>query len=264
MKVFISADIEGVTDVTVWDETELGNPEYPKAAEQMTREVSAACEAAIECGADEIYVRDAHNSARNIFPEGLPEQVKLIRGWTSTQESMMAGIDETFDAVMFIGYHSGAGFDGNPLSHTMNNQNNYFLINGKPSAEFDMNTYIAAYYGVPVVFVSGDEQLCEHAKELIPAIESCGVKKGWGPATINMHPDVAVRAIKEGAKKGLAKIAECKIESPEKFEMEISYKELGTAMRASCYPGAEKVNPRTVRFTGKDIQEMMTARMFMM
>lgn len=264
MKIYISADIEGVTGVTSWTETELDNQEHRAAAEQMTREVVSACEGAFECGADEIYIKDAHDSARNIIEGNLPEHTILIRGWTNTPESMMAGIDETFDAAIFIGYHTGAGFGGNPLSHTMNTQNNYVKINGRQSAEFDMNAYVAAYYKVPVVFVSGDREVCRHASELIPEIESCEVKWGWGGATFNKTYKAACAEIKEGVKKGLAKIDKCLPVTPEKFELEINFKECVHALRSSCYPGAQLIDPRTVRFVGKDIQEVMTAKMFML
>ena len=264
MKVFISVDIEGVTGVTHWDETELSNGVYAAAAKQMTREALAACEGAIEAGADEIVIKDGHDSARNLDITVFPDCVKVIRGWTNTPESMMAGIDETFDAAMMIGYHSEAGSGRNPLSHTMNCGNNYVKINGRRSAEFDMNTYVAAYYGVPVVFVSGDEGLCEHAKELVPAIETVGVKNGVGSATFNLAPQKACSLIKEGAKAGLSRISECKLESPESFEMEINFKECVNALRGSYYPGAEQIDERTVRFVVKDIQEMMAARMFIL
>ena len=264
MKVYISVDIEGVTGVTAWDETELNHPDHKAAALQMTREAVAACEGAIAAGADEIIVKDAHDTARNMDIHAFPEQVKLCRGWTNTPESMVAGIDETFDAAIFIGYHSGAGFDGNPLSHTMNQQNNYVKINGRQAAEFDMNAYVAAYYGVPVVFLSGDEELCAHAKELIPELETVGVKSGEGNMTTNIHPAKACALIKDGVQKGLAKLNACKLESPESFELEINFKDCVQAHRGSYYPGAEKINPTTVRFVGKDIQEMMAARMFIL
>lgn len=264
MKVYISADIEGVTHVTNWNETELSNEEHGQAARQMTREVLAACQGAIAAGATEIYIKDAHDSARNILIDELPDEAVLIRGWTNTPESMMAGIDETFDAAIFIGYHSGAGFDGNPLSHTMNTRNNYVKINGKPAAEFDLNAYVAAYYHVPVVFLSGDAQLCEHARELVPAIHAAGVKEGIGNATFNVSCKKACRMIEEGVREAIADRERCHIESPDTFEMEINFKECVNALRASFYPGAEQVDARTVRYKAKDIQEMMTARMFML
>ena len=264
MKVYISADIEGVTDVTNWDETELYHDAHAAAAAQMTREVAAACRGALAAGATEIVVKDAHDSARNIIADELPEEVTLIRGWTNAPESMMAGIDETFDAVIYIGYHSGANYGGNPLSHTMNTHNNYVKINGKDAAEFDMNTYVAAHYGVPAVFLSGDAELCEHEKELVPAIETVGVKSGIGNATFNMHGAKACRLIEEGVKAGLQKIEECKISEPETYEVEISFKECINAYRGSFYPGVEQLDARTVRYTAPDAFEMMRTRMFIL
>lgn len=264
MKVYISVDIEGVTGVTNWAETELGNPEHGAAAQQMTKEMLAACAGAIRAGATEIIVKDAHDSARNMDIANLPEEARLIRGWTNTPESMMAGIDETFDAAIFIGYHSGAGSDGNPLAHTMNRENNLVKINGKPAAEFDMNAYVAAYYGVPVVFVSGDEALCDHAKELVPEMETVGVKYGVGNATFSMAPSKACRLIEDGVAAGLTKRAACKIDSPQSFTLEMRFKDAVKALRGSYYPGAERLDEKTVRFVGKDIQEMMAARMFIL
>ncbi len=264
MKVYISADIEGVTGVTNWDETELYHDAHAAAAAQMTREVAAACRGALAAGADEIIVKDGHDSARNIIAEELPEEVTLIRGWTNSPESMVAGIDETFDAVIYIGYHSGANYNGNPLSHTMNTDNNYVKINGKYAAEFDMNTYVAAHVGVPAVFISGDAQLCEHAKELVPAIETVAVKSGIGNATFNMSGAKACRLIEEGVQAGLKKIKECKIEEPDSYEVEISFKECIHAFRSSFYPGVEQIDARTIRYTAKDAYEMMTTRMFVL
>lgn len=264
MKVYISADIEGVTNVTNWDETELYHDAHEAAKAQMTREVLAACRGALAAGVTEIFVKDAHDSARNIIAEEMPDEVTLIRGWTNAPESMMAGLDETYDAVIFIGYHSGAYYDGNPLAHTMNTQNNYIKINGKNIAEFDMNTYVAAQHGVPAVFLSGDAQLCEHAKELVPAIETVGVKYGIGNATFNMSAGKACALIEKGVEAGLKKLAECKIKEPETYEVEINFKEPVKAYRASFYPGVEQVDAKTVRYTAKSAHEMMTTRMFIL
>ena len=114
------------------------------------------------------------------------------------------------------------------------------------------------------MFVSGDEELCEHAKELVPEITAVGVKKGVGEATFSMNLNKACRLIKEGVTASLKNTDSCKIESPDSFEMEINFKDPVKALRGSFYPGAKQIDPRTVTYTGKDIQEMMAARMFML
>lgn len=265
MKVFISVDIEGVTGVTDWDETELGNSQHIWAAEQMTKEAIAACEGAIEMGATEIVVKDAHDSGRNMDITRLPKEARVIRGWTSSPESMMAGIDESFDATIFIGYHSAAGQNGNPLAHTMDSKKaSYVKINGELASEFTMNSFISAYYGVPVVFLSGDKMLCENSKKIVPNIETVAVKSGEGGATFNMHPVMACESIKNGVKEGLKKIKECKIEAPKELKLEIRFTEHKDANRARYYPGVKLIDDHTIEYIAKDIQELITVRMFIL
>ena len=131
MRVFISADIEGTTFTTLWDETELGHNMYAAAAKQMTAEVKAACEGAIAAGADYILVNDAHDYAVNLDVNELPECVEVIRGWSGSPMGMVDGVDNSFDAAMFIGYHSAAGRCGNPLSHTFTTKINTSVIKNK-------------------------------------------------------------------------------------------------------------------------------------
>src|SRR5262249_12762624 len=119
MKIFLSADIEGVAGITAPEECDLALPDNKYFQEQMTLEVKAACEGAIEAGATSIWVKDAHWTGRNIVPRALPECVRMVRGWTGHPFSMMAELDTTFSAACFIGYHARAGSGGNPLAHTM-------------------------------------------------------------------------------------------------------------------------------------------------
>ena len=116
MKVFISADIEGTAFTTYWEETEKDKGTYARAAEEMTREVCAAIEGALAAGADEILVNDAHDFGINLDPFRMPENVELIRGWSGSPMGMAEGIDESFDAAFFVGWHSPAGMCNNPLS----------------------------------------------------------------------------------------------------------------------------------------------------
>ena len=151
MKVYISVDVEGLTGSTSWESTNLGNLEHGAVAEQMKREAMAAALGAIDAGADEVYIKDAHDSGRNMEITGFPKQCRFIRDWTNSPDSMIGGIDKSFDAVLFVGYHSPAGFDGNPLSHTMNRGNNYVKFNGELCSEFLMHAFYAAELGVPSV-----------------------------------------------------------------------------------------------------------------
>ncbi len=150
MKVFISADIEGITGTTHWDEADKKNPDYAEFQEQMTAEVVAACEGATEAGASEIWVKDAHASARNLIAAKLPKDVRLIRGWSGHPFLMAQELDETFQAMLMIGYHSRAGSNANPLAHTNTGSAAYIKINDHYASEFLVHAYAAALVNVPV------------------------------------------------------------------------------------------------------------------
>src|SRR3546814_34479 len=131
MKIYISADIEGVAGITNWNEAEKNHPDYPEFRERMTEEVVAACEGAIAAGATEILIKDAHGSGRNILAERLPACARLVRGWSGHPLAMVQELDESFDAAMFVGYHSKAGTEANPLDHTLTLRVAKLSINGQ-------------------------------------------------------------------------------------------------------------------------------------
>lgn len=247
-KVYISADIEGVCGIADWKETELADPQSAYFRAQMTREVRAACEAALEAGVSEIFLKDAHSTGRNIDPSALPENVRIMRAWTRDPFSMMAGIDGTFDAALFIGYHSGAGSSGNPLAHTMNGENIRVLVNGEEASEFLLNAYTAASVGVPVVMVSGDLELCGRVSALNGNIRTVAVNEGVGNATISIHPHLAAARIREATASALRDPGACRFALPQRFDLAIDFKHHSMAYRGSFYPGAALAGPRTVAY----------------
>ena len=259
MNVFLSADIEGTCGITDWSETERATPrDYVPFQKQMNREVRAACDGALAAGAGEILVKDAHDSARNLDPALLPECAKMLRGWSGDPLSMMSGLDSgDFGAVLFTGYHAWASSGGNPLSHTMNLKNEWVLLNGTRMSEFMMNAYTAGYYGVPVVFLSGDKALCDFAEEFVPGIVTVPVNEGRGGSVVSMHPDLAVKAIKEGAKRAVKNAKNCMVALPDFFETTVRFREHQVAYSKSFYPGASLEDEKNVCFSSDDWYEML-------
>lgn len=267
MKLFISADIEGCAGTTLNYETHKEEPAYQKYAKQMTDEVVAVCEAALAAGVDEIVVKDGHGDATNIDVMAMPEHVTLIRGKSGHPINMMYGLDETFDAVFYIGYHAPAGDPNSPLSHTSTGASNFIELNGKRMSEFMLNTYTAAMYGVPVLFLSGDEEICALSKELVPSITTVSTKKGVGGCAFNVSPKTVIKDLKAAVTKTLsgdlkAKLAACKITLPEQFVYEVNYKDLKKAYQMSFYPGMESVDARTNRLTSENWMDIVTAHSF--
>src|SRR4051812_29304338 len=203
MKVYISADIEGTAGITNWEEADKPHATYQEFRERMTDEVVAACEGAIKAGAKEILVKDAHDSGRNIIAARLPDCAKLIRGWSGHPFSMVQELDESFDALIFVGYHAKAGSDDNPLAHTLRLRVAHLAINGEIASEFQIYSYAAALVNVPPVFLSGDAGICGDAQKLVPGIATVPVSRGIGPSTVSIAPSLAVKEIREGVIRAL-------------------------------------------------------------
>ena len=268
MKVFMSVDIEGITTTTSWDEVipvEQREPmRYNECARRMTKEAVAACNGALAAGADEIFVRDAHCFAQNIDIEAFPKEVKFMRGWSGSPFMMVDGIDESFDAAVFVGYHSAASRCGNPLSHTETRKLLYVKINGQIASEFMLFSYAALLKKVPTVFLSGDKMLCDDYKDLHPGLVTVPVKEGKGAATICYNPAQTLIDIENGVRKSLycRNFKSLLRELPEHFVMEICYKDHAIAEKYSYFPGVKKINDNTVVFETDDYYKLLQAFVF--
>jgi D-amino peptidase len=264
MKVYISADIEGTAGITNWEEADKTHPTYQEFRERMTDEVVAACEGAIEAGAKEILVKDAHDSGRNIIASRLPDCARLIRGWSGHPFSMVQELDESFDALLFVGYHSKAGSDDNPLAHTLRLRIMHLAFNGEIASEFQIYSYAAALVKVPAVFLSGDAGICGDAQRINPGIVTVPVSRGIGPSTLSIAPSLALKEIRAGVTRALkGDRAACRLTLPKHFVLEIKYTTPVDAYRASWYPGAKLAAPRTVQFESADYFEVLRAIKFM-
>ena len=265
MKLYISCDIEGTSGIAHWDETDYdrGGRWYDYFREAMSREVAAAVQGAMDGGATDILVKDAHDSARNVIPTLLPAGIRIHRGWSRDPLCMVAGLDGSFDAAAFTGYHGPAHADGNPLAHTMVTRADEVLLNGARCSEFMLNAYAAAMLGVPVAFVSGDAQLCSIARELIPAITAVPVSEGVGDASISMHPADAQAAIREGMKRAIGgDVSGCALELPATFKMIVKYKEHKYAQLNGFYPGARRADEKTIEFESDRYYEILRFALF--
>jgi D-amino peptidase len=263
MKIYISADIEGITDVTHWDETDLKHGDSYAAREQMTAEVAAACQGALQAGATEIWVKDSHDSARNMLPGRLPQEVRLIRGWSGHPFLTLQELDNTFQAVALIGYHSRAGSGTSPLAHSYTGKVTSIKLNDQDVSEFLMDAYTCAYVGVPLIFLSGDKGICEEAEGVNPHIFTVAVKQGVGNSTVNIHPELATSKIHAGMALAVRGIAEQHLLSlPDHFAVEVYYRAAYNAYHDGFYPGAQQTGPITVRFETDDYFEVLRFLMF--
>lgn len=266
MKIFISADIEGIAGITDWKEAKPGSSEYRPFQERMTAEVKAACLGALDAGAKEIWVRDAHWYARNLLHDRLPREVRLVRGWSRHPYMMVQELDGTFDAAAFVGYHSMAGSGANPLAHTLTGSFHSVRINDRPVAEFHLYAGAAALEGVPAIFASGDERLCEEVKAFDARIETVATSYGHGKSTVSIHPELACERIREGmqracsAKKAALDSLLHRPQGP--FTVEITYTRAASAYKNSFYPGASLKSDLVVSFSTPEFLEVLRMLVF--
>lgn len=264
-KLYISADIEGVSGIADWKETELGESQGAYFRAQMTREVKAACEAAEAAEVADVFVKDAHGSGRSIDPSALPRNVCILRAWTRDPLVMMSGLDSSYEGVFFIGYHSAAGTSGNPLAHTMNGDVQELRINGQIVSEFVINAYTAASLGVPVLLLTGDRALCETVKAFNPNIRTVPVSEGIGNGSVSIHPELAADRIREAAASALAADpAGLVFSMPDSFKVSIVYKKHYLAYRASFFPGARLAGPSEVAFSSRKWEEVLAFFFFVL
>ncbi len=255
LKVFISVDMEGITGVVHWEEVSRKGKDYDYFRKIMTLETNAAIQGALDAGATEILVRDSHGSARNILPGLLNKKAKLLRDWSGGVKSMMEGIDETFDAVLFIGYHAKAGTKNSPLAHTMSGNVVDISINGVSLPEAGVNALIAGNFNVPIAFLSGGREICEQAEGLFKNVETVKVKDGIGTANLNLHPDAAQEKIRAGVKKALKNLKNCrayKLSAPYTLSLKVKKEK-------ELYKDAKRTGQGQFTYKSSDIMDVIEA-----
>lgn len=258
LKVYISVDMEGITGVVNRDQVSSEGKDYNLARKWMMEETNAAIQGALDAGATKIMVNDSHGNMRNIIISELNPTAYLITG-SPKSLSMMQGIDNTFDVVIFIGYHAKAGTKDGVLDHTYSSASVYSIkINGIEMPEVGINAAVAGYFDVPVVLIAGDSAVCQQAKNLLgKEIETVAVKEGIGRYAAKCLPlEKALQLIREKTKIALEKRKEIKpfnLDPPYKFELEFLYSY--QTDYAELIPGVKRIGGRTVVFTTNDLIE---------
>ena len=172
VKVLIAVDYEGVAGMVTWDDND-----NQRMREFITADANAAAAGAFEAGADEVLITEAHANMRNLIPEQVDERARFLSGQPKPLNHV-AGVDESFDAAMFVGYHARSGALRGIMSHTYNTPIFSLSFNGIEVGEFGADAAICGAFGLPVVMVSGDQALAQEAAELVPGIETVVVKEG--------------------------------------------------------------------------------------
>ncbi|GAA3441876.1 M55 family metallopeptidase [Planomonospora venezuelensis] len=259
MKVYVSVDMEGATGLTDPEEMHAGGRGYERGCELMTGDANAVVRGAFDAGAESVRVNDAHGSTKNLRIDLLDERATLIRG-PGKPMRMGQGLDGTYAAACFAGYHARAGVQHGVLNHTwMGKEIQNVYLNGEICGETRLVAAFAGALGVPVALVTGDEAVCEEARELLGDVETVAVKNGIDRFSAELLPPAVAHArIREAASRALGRLADFRpytVEPPYTLAVEWN----STAIAAGCavIPGVRATGPRHTEFTTGDFGEIM-------
>ena len=258
LKIYISVDMEGVAGVVTADQLGPGGFEYERFRHFMTNETLAAVRAAKESGASEIVVSDSHGNGENLLIDEFPNDVRIVRSWPR-HGSMMAGLDSSFDAALFVGYHASTTNMRGVRAHTFSSAHlTRVSLNGNAVTEGEFNAAFAGALGVPVIFASGDDAAMEELKSRLGNIETAETKKNLSfHSAETLTPEASCQKIDAGVKAALARLHDFKpyvIKTP--ITLEISFKNYMPAQILSYLRIVQRVDSHTIRFVGKDMAEV--------
>lgn len=255
IKVFISVDMEGLAGVVNGPDVNSTGPDYQLFRTIMAGETNAAIEGAYLAGASDVLVRDGHGNKNNLRPSELDPRAKLLRGLSTGPKNMMEGIDSTFDAVVFVGYHAKAGTPNAILEHTSTGNVVDIAINGVSLPEGGYNALVAGLYGVPVVFVAGDRAVVIQIRALLGPIGGVAVKEEINDASLGLSPKRATEEIRRGVELAVRNRASAK-----RFSMPGPYTMvLKVTTERPLYPGAQRTRDGEFTFTSNSLLEVLSA-----
>lgn len=251
-KVYISVDLEGIAGVVANTQTSPGGANYEWARKLMMAETNAAIEGAFAGGATEVLVNDSHGPQTNLRPDELDRRAMLITGQPKPL-GMTQGLDSTFDAAIYIGYHAPGSTADAVHGHTFSGALKVVRLNGKEVGEYGLNAMVAGHWGVPVVFIAGDKAAVEMARDFIPGVDGLVVKDGIGfYAARTMHPLEARERITAGVRAALLKrVARQPVSLGSSITLEIELASLAYADQVALIPGIRRTG-RTVSYTASD------------
>lgn len=257
LKVYISVDMEGIAGVVTADQLGPGGFEYERFRRFMTDEAVAAVRGAKAAGATEVVVSDSHGNGESLLIELFPKDVRIVRSWPRHGE-MMAGLDQSFAAALFVGYHSSTTNPKGVRAHTIASAHfTRVALNGTAVTEGEFNAAYAGSMGVPVVFISGDDAAVAEVTGRLGSMDSVVTKKSLGfHSAETLTPAEATDRIYQGAMTAVLHRSQRKpyvLSTP--VNLDISFKNYTVAEIVSYLHNVERTDSHSIRFVAKDMAE---------
>jgi D-amino peptidase len=265
-KILISVDMEGLAGVVTGAQLSPSGFEYQRFRQFMTEEALAAIDGALEAGAKEIVVADAHGNGQNLLIEKFPDDVKIIRSWPR-RFGMVAGIDESFDGVILIGYHSSTNNKEGVRAHTFSSARlTNVSINGTSVSEGMWAAMVTGHFDVPIIMVTGDDIAVKEVKDFLGDTETVVVKEALGfHSAKTLTPAAANKLIKGSSFDAVKRIKDFKpykVQSP--VELIVSFKHYQPSAILDYLSIVERVDSHSIKFVGEDMVAIADFFVFLM
>jgi len=259
MKAFMSVDLEGMPYIAAPSKLNLKDALYGEARKIATKTTLAAADELHKNGFNEVLIADSHGPMVNIYVEGLPEYVEIIRGFPRPL-SVVAGV-ESCDAAVSLGYHAKLGTAKSAFDHTYSGGSvRKVEVNGVEASEFLLNTYVAGELGVPVVMVAGEAQLLrDDVEKWTPWVETVTLKNSLSQVSAR-SPNMAKieRGLREAVNRAVAKLkaGEARPLVAEKpVNMQVTFLASRFADVAALFSTARRIDAPAVEYTAQNMTE---------
>lgn len=254
-KVYISVDMEGISGISGDDQLSPTGAEYGRSRKLMAEDTNAAIRGALAAGARDILVNDSHGGQRNLLPEDLNPAARLI-SHSFKRYGMMEGLDETFSAIIFVGYHAKAGTPTGLFAHTGSGVVLDLEINGRSVGEGGLNAALADWYGVPVVMVTGDDVAVKQVRESAKEARGVEVKRAINLRAVELLPlSRARQEIETAARESVATAPRRTATRAPEYRVTMRFRNVVIPEIATAFDGIERPAPDTASFTRKTMPE---------
>jgi len=260
MKIFISADLEGIAGVAGNSQLGANSPDTPRIRRLLTAEINAAVEGAFRGGATAVLVNDGHGHGANVLCDELDPRARLMIGFNQPL-SQMGGIDASFGAVFFVGHHAMEGTTRGVYNHTFfGGLVNRVLLNGRPAGEMGVNGALAGHYGVPVALAVGDNHAVAEAAAFFPGLETVITKVGHDRFVADsLSPAESRRLITAAAEVAVGRAASLRpLETASPVSFEVEFKSTAATTFPLAFPSVQRTGPKSVSVTASDVVTAFT------
>lgn len=258
MRIFISADIEGVAGIAHLPSTGPNRFEFDLGRKWYTEEVLAAIDGAEAAGATQFVVADGHGTAHMLLLERFKENVRIVRSWPRPLLQMQGIEHGTFDAAVFVGHHGSAQSRLAVLGHTYTGAFRDIRVNAVSQSETTLNALLAGHFGVPLLFSSGDHDYIAHVREALPDVETVITKEAVGKSSTNtLMPKASCALIRAGVEKALREKRAKVVAQPSSFRVELDFQERSQPEMLDYLPWVTRTGTYTVETRFEDAVTLM-------